>query len=197
MRRLLVTALLGCGAIIGSLTLPVAANAASNMPQMDFSNPLNLAQVVWLVIILIALYFILAKWALPGVGEVLADRAHRIQVDLDAAHKAKAEADAAIAELHAAIKAARDEAQAEVTKATEAAKAEAARQADALARKLDEQLAHAEAEIASARAAAMPAIRPIATETAVLLVARLTGNAPDEARLGHGIQDALAARGLA
>ena len=197
MRRLFAFVLLGWGATLGSLILPGAARAASNMPQMDFSNPLNLAQVVWLVIILVALYFILANWALPGVGSVLADRAHRIQVDLDAAHGAKAEADAAIAELHAAIKAARDEAQAEVTKATEMAKAEAARQAEALARKLDEQLAHAEAEIAAARAEALKAIRPIATETAGLLVGRLTGQAPDQGRLSGGIQNAMAARGLA
>jgi F-type H+-transporting ATPase subunit b len=197
MRRLFATVSLLCAVTLGSLIVPGAALAGSNMPQMDFSNPLNLAQVVWLVIILVALYFILANWALPGVGAVLADRAHRIQVDLDAAHAAKVEADAAIAELHAAIKTARDEAQAEVTKATEAAKADAARQAEALSRKLDEQLARAEADIASARTEAMAAIRPIATETAVLLVGRLTGNVADEGRLGRGIQDALAARGLA
>jgi F-type H+-transporting ATPase subunit b len=197
MRRLLATASLGCAAAVGSLILPGAARASSNMPQMDFSNPLNLSQVVWLVIILVALYFILANWALPGVGSVLADRANRIQVDLDAAHTAKAAADAAIAELQAAIKSARDEALAEVTKATEAAKADAAREAEALTRRLDEQLARAEAEIAAARTEAMTAIRPIATETALLLVARLTGNAPDEGRLGGGIQDAMAARGLA
>jgi F-type H+-transporting ATPase subunit b len=197
MRRLSATALLGCAATLGSLLLPGAARASSNMPQMDFSNPLNLAQVVWLVIILVALYFILANWALPRVGSVLADRAHRIQIDLDAAHGAKAAADAAIAELQAAIKAARDEAMAEVTKATEAAKAEAARQAQALTRKLDEQLALAEAEIGAARTEAMTAIRPIATETAALLLGRLTGAASDDGRLGSSIQDAMAARGLA
>ena len=197
MRRLPASGLLGCGAILGSLILPGAAHAASNLPQMDFSNPLNLAQVVWLVIILVALYFILARWALPGVGAVLADRAHRIQVDLDAAHRAKTEADAAIAELQAAIKTARDEAQAEVSRATETAKAEAARQAETLARKLDEQLARAEAEIAAARTEAMTSIRPIATETAALLVGRLTGGALELGRIDHGIQDALAARGLA
>jgi F-type H+-transporting ATPase subunit b len=150
-----------------------------------------------LVIILVVLYFILSRWALPGVGAILADRAQRIQRDLDAAHDAKAEADAAVAELQAAIKAARDGAQAEINKATEAAKAEAARQAAELARKLDAQLEKAEAEIAAARAEAMTAIRPIASETASLLLARLTGAAPDEARLARGIQDALAARGLA
>ena len=197
MRRLLAALLPSCGAILGSLILPGAAQAGSNMPQMDFSNPLNLAQVVWLVIILIVLYFILAKWALPGVGVVLADRADRIQADLNAARLAKAEADTAIAELQAAIKAARDEAQAQVTQATDAAKAEAGRQSEALARKLDEQLARAEAEIASARAEAMTAIRPIATETAALLLDRLTGNPPDGGRLDRGIADALAARGMA
>lgn len=197
MRRLLATASLCCGVTLGSLTLPGAAHAASNMPQMDFSNPLNASQVVWLVIILVVLYFILARWALPGVGAVLADRAHRIQSDLDAAHAAKAEADAAVAELHAAIRSARDAAQAEVAQATDAAKAEAARQAAELAGILDARLEKAEAEIAAARTAAMAAIRPIAAETAGLLLARLTGAAPDQARLDQGIQDALAARGLA
>ncbi len=43
----------------------------------------------------------------------------------------------------------------------------------------------------------MKAIRPIATETAALLLARLTGAAPDQARIGRTIQDALAARGMA
>jgi F-type H+-transporting ATPase subunit b len=197
MRRLLATASLCCGVILGSFTLPGAARASSNMPQMDFSNPLNASQVVWLAIILVALYFILANWALPGVGAVLEDRARRIQTDLDAAHAAKAEADAAVAELQAAIKSARDEAQAEITKATEAAKAAAARQAEELAHKLDAQLEQAETEIAAARTEAMKAIRPIATETAALLLARLTGAAPDQARIGRTIQDALAARGMA
>ena len=59
------------------------------------------------------------------------------------------------------------------------------------------QLAHAEAEIAAARAEALKAIRPIATETAGLLVGRLTGQAPDQGRLSGGIQNAMAARGLA
>ncbi|MBW4022535.1 MAG: F0F1 ATP synthase subunit B' [Proteobacteria bacterium] len=196
MRRLLAIASLACGAAIGSLTLSGAAHAASSMPQMDFSNPLNLSQVVWLVIILVVLYFILANWALPGVGAILAERAQRIQTDLDAAHAAKAEADAAVAELQAAIRSAREEATAELARATDAAKADAAHQAEELARTLDERLARAEADIAAARAEAMKAIRPIATETANLLIGRLTG-AADEARVGRGIDAALSARGMA
>ncbi len=196
MRRLFTTASLSSGVALGLLAQADAARAASNMPQMDFSNPLNGSQVVWLVIILVVLYFVLSRWALPGVGAVLADRDQRIQRDLDAAHAAKMEADAAVAEVHAAIKSARDEANAQIARATEAAKAAAAEQAAALSSKLDAQLEKAEAEIAAARAEAMTAIRPIASETAALLMARLTGGAPDEVRLTQGIQAALATRGL-
>lgn len=197
MSRLFTTTSLTSAVALGLLAQAGAAHAASNMPQMDFSNPLNGSQVVWLLIILVVLYLILARWALPGVGAVLADRSQRIQRDLDAAHAAKVEADAAVAELHAAIKSARDEANAEVARATEAAKAAAAAQAAELSAKLDAQLRQAEAEIAAARIQAMTAIRPIASETAALLMARLTGQALDEGKLKQGIQDALAARGLA
>ncbi|GAB0115368.1 hypothetical protein AcidC75_28920 [Acidisoma sp. C75] len=177
--------------------MPGAAYAGSNMPQMDFSNPLNGSQVVWLVILLVVLYLILSRWALPGVGSILADRAQRIQVDLDAAHAAKVEADAAVAELQAAIRSARDEANAAVAQATEAAKAQAAAQAAELAAKLETRLAEAEAEIAAARAQAMAAIRPIAAETAGVLMARLTGAAANDAALSRGVENALSARGLA
>ncbi|MCB8880364.1 F0F1 ATP synthase subunit B [Acidisoma cellulosilytica] len=197
MSRLFTTASLTSGVALGLLAQAGAAHASSNMPQMDFSNPLNGSQVVWLVIILVVLYLILSRWALPGVGAVLATRSQRIQRDLDAAHAAKVEADAAVAELHAAIKSARDEANAEVARATEAAKAAAAEQAAALSARLDVQLEKAEAEIAAARHQALTAIRPIARETAALLMTRLTGQALDEAQLNQGIHDALAARGLA
>lgn len=197
MHRLFATAPRAFGAMLVGLTWAGTAHAESNMPQMDFSNPLNGSQVVWLVILLVVLYLILARWALPGVGGILADRAQRIQGDLDAAHASKVEADAAVAELHEAIRSARDEANAEVTRATEVAKAQAAAQAAALSARLDAKLEKAEAEIAAARTQAMTAIRPIATETAAVLMARLTGTTVDDAQLARGIDGALAIRGLA
>jgi F-type H+-transporting ATPase subunit b len=172
-------------------------SGGSKMPQMDFTNPLTGSQVVWLVIIMVALYFILARWALPGVGAVLADRANGIAADLNAAHAAKAQADVAIAELHDAIKTARDAAQTEINQAIDGAKAEAAKEAAAVSAKLDAQLAEAEKQIAAARSSAMAAIRPVAAEVSSLLLARLTGSAADEALLGRGIDAALAARGQA
>lgn len=197
MRRLITSAPLACGAMFGGLLWAGSAHAESNMPQMDFSNPLNGSQVVWLVILLIVLYLILSRWALPGVGGILADRQTRIQGDLDAAHAAKVEADAAAAELHEAIRTARDEANAQIAKATADAKAQAEKQAAELATRLDAKLDQAEAEIADARTRALAAIRPIASETAQVLMARLAGGAVDPAVLNRGVEDALAARGLA
>jgi F-type H+-transporting ATPase subunit b len=186
------------GLFLSVLSLPSLALAqeegGKTMPQMDFKNPLTGSQVVWLVIIIVALYFILSRWALPAVGEVLADRAKRIETDLEAARLSKAEADRAVAELSAAMKSAREGAHAEIAEAVAQAKAAAEIEAKASAAKLEARLEQAEAQIAAARTAAMGAIKPVATETAKLLLARLTGTAPDDAALGQGIDAALAAR---
>ena len=72
------------------------------MPQLDFSNPLIIAQIVWLLIIFGLLYFVLSNYALPRVESVLEERARRIASDLEAAQAMKAEADAAMAAHRAA-----------------------------------------------------------------------------------------------
>jgi F-type H+-transporting ATPase subunit b len=182
-------------AVIFALTMaPAAALADGTMPQMDFKNPLTTSQVVWMVIILLALYFILSRWGLPQIGAVLEDRAATIARDLDAARAAKAEADKAVAELNETMKKARAAAQAEVAKAESAAKAKALADAKALAAKLDAQLAYSEKLIADARAEALAAIKPVAAAAAVEMLSRLTGKSPDEAALDPEIDSALATR---
>ena len=47
------------------------------MPQLDFANPLTIAQIVWLAIIFFTLYLLLSRWALPQVAEVLEVRLRR------------------------------------------------------------------------------------------------------------------------
>lgn len=44
------------------------------MPQLDFGNPLMIAQIVWLLIIFGLLYFALSNYALPRVESVLEAR---------------------------------------------------------------------------------------------------------------------------
>lgn len=186
MRRIAVVAL-------ALLTLPAAA-MAEGMPQLDFKNPLTISQVVWLAIIFAILYQLLAHWALPQVAAVLEARAEAISRDLEAARQAKAESDAAVASLTVATQQAQAAAQAEIASAVAAAKQVTASQSAELHARLDAQLAEAEQRIDAARTAAMGALRQVATETAAVMVARLTGQPAAAATLEAAVNDALAAR---
>jgi F-type H+-transporting ATPase subunit b len=170
------------------------AEETKGMPQLDFANPLTISQIVWLVIIFFTLYLLLSKWALPQVASVLEARAARIAGDLDAAKIAKAQADAAVAELMAATQKAQTEAQAEVNTAAEAAKADAAQKAAVAAARLDGQLALAEERISAARTAAMGALREVAAATTADVVTRLTGAAVTNETIENAVDRALAAR---
>jgi len=175
-------------------SVATAAEKASGMPQLDFANPLTIAQVVWGAIILGVLYLLLSRWALPQVGAVLEQRANRIQGDLAAAHIAKTSADAAVAELTAAIRQAQGSAQAEVAAAVAAANEAAAIQAATLNARLASQLAAAEQRIAAARASAVGALRDVATDTAAAVVTRLIGTAPSASAVDQAVDAALATR---
>jgi len=182
-------------ALAAGLSLcPAIAMAASSMPQMDFSNPLTTSQVVWMAIILVALYLLLARWGLPEMGKILEHRAATIEADLTAARAAKAEADKAVAELNKTMKAARAAAQAQIAAAVAEAKAKALADSQALAAKLAAQLEDSETQITAARTAALAAIKPVAADAATEILARLTGQKPDAAVLTPEIDAAYAAQ---
>lgn len=162
------------------------------MPQLDFSNPLTIAQVVWMAIIFGLLYYILARYMLPQVAEVVDGRAHRITADLDSARAAKAQSDTAIAEITAAGQRANTEAQAAIGSAIAKAKAEALEQSRAADNRLSGQLVEAERRIAEARRSAMGALREVARDTASAVVTRLTGQAPDAAAVESAVGTAMA-----
>ncbi|WP_428488276.1 F0F1 ATP synthase subunit B' [Rhodopila sp.] len=183
------------GLLGGLLMLPAAA-MAQGMPQLDFNSPLTISQVVWGAIIFVVLYLLLSRQGLPLVASVLEERAAHIGSDLESAHAARTRADAGIGEATAATAKARAESQAAINAALNEAKQAAAAQSEALNARLDVRLHEAEAQIAQARTAALGALRQVATDTAVSVVTRLTGAAPDNARLDTAIGTALSARGL-
>ena len=184
----------GAAAAAMTATASAPALAAGGMPQLDFANPLTSSQVIWLLIIFVALYLMLDKWALPQVASVLDMRAGAIAADLDAARKAKAEADAAVAELTKATREAHAGAQAEIAKAIEDSKLAADKQSAALNARLEAHIASAEHRIAEARASAMGALEQVAGETARDVVTRLTGAAIDAATVNRAVAAAIAAR---
>jgi F-type H+-transporting ATPase subunit b len=166
------------------------------MPQLDFSNPLIISQIVWLLIIFGLLYYVLSVYALPRVEGVLEDRRRRIEGDLEAARAAKAEADAAMAAHRESTAKARAEAQAAIAGALQQSQAEAQARSDELAARLARQIEEADARIAAARDAAMGAIRQVATDTTGALIARL-GVQASPAAVNAAVDRAVAARGQA
>jgi F-type H+-transporting ATPase subunit b len=181
--------------VTGLLLLPATA-MAEGMPQLDLANPLTTSQVVWGAIIFIVLYILVSRIALPKVAEVLEERATHIARDLESAQQAKDRADTGMREAETATAKARAEAQAAINAALDDAKQGAASQAAALNERLEKQLRDAEAQINAARAAAMRALRQVATDTAETVVARLTNVPADRQRLDGAIRAAMAARGV-
>jgi F-type H+-transporting ATPase subunit b len=179
--------------LVGLLAMPAAAMAAG-MPQLDFANPLTLAQVWWGAIIFVVFLLLCWRWGLPQVANVLEHRAASIAADLDKARAAKEAADRSAAEMAQGIARARAEAQNSINAALDAAKKEAAAQAAELNARLETQLKEAEERIHAARQSAMRALREVATETADTIVARLTGMPPEQGRLERAVGAVLAAR---
>jgi len=180
-------------ALLAALVLPAAARA-QGMPQLDFANPLTTSQVLWGAVIFAILYVLLSRVALPRVATVIDQRARHIASDLETAQASKARADEAAKQVAEATARARAQAQGSINAALDAAKQESAGRIAALNQLLEHQLHEAEAQIGAARTAALRALREVATDTAATVISRLTGAAPDQARLDTAIGAALAAR---
>ncbi len=151
------------------------AASAPGMPQLDFSTWGN--QIFWLVLALLATYFILSRVALPRIGAVLAERQGTITNDIAAAEDLKARAIEAEAAYDKALIDARAEAQLIVTKA----RADIQGDLDAAIAKADAEIAAKSAEsekaIADIRASALENVKEVAKDTAQEIVAALGGTA--------------------
>ena len=146
------------------------------MPQFD---PANFApQLAWLAVIFAILYFGVVRLTLPKVGRVVDDRTTRVDGDIAAAAKAKAEADAMTAAYERDIAAAKASAQSSVAASHEGSMREVAGKLAALNADLDAQTQAAEAAIAERRDSAMSDIDKLARSMGADIAARLLGSAP-------------------
>jgi F-type H+-transporting ATPase subunit b len=158
------------------------------MPQLDTSAwP---PQLFWLAVTFIALYFIISRLVIPGVGGAIAARKERISGDLAAAQKFKAETDDAIKAYEAALAAAKARAQTIMHEAQ--AKLES--EVEAHNRKLDADLsakiAEAEKSIASAKRKALGEVKTVAADIAGQIVSQLTGARVTKANLAAAVAKA-------
>ncbi|WP_299138496.1 F0F1 ATP synthase subunit B' [uncultured Tateyamaria sp.] len=157
----------------------VAVGAPPGMPQLDIGTFDN--QVFWLLITLVAIYFVLSRVALPRIAAILAERQGTITNDIAAAEDLKAKAEAAEAAYDKALADARAEAQriAGETKAAIQADLDVAiEKADA---DIAAKAAESEKAIAEIRAGAMDAVAEVAKDTAQEIVAAMGGKADAKA----------------
>lgn len=160
-------------------TNSTAEAAAPGMPQLDFSTFGN--QIFWLLVALVAIYFVLSRVALPRIAAILAERSGTITNDLAAAEDLKAKA----VEAEQAYEKALADARAEAQNIANATRAEIQADLDVAIAKADAEIAAKAAEgesaIAEIRAGAVAAVESVAKDTAGEIVAALGGKADAKA----------------
>lgn len=162
------------------------------MPQLDPAG--FIPQLFWLGVTFIVLYILMRWIAVPQVGRVIEARRERLESDLGRAGELRSEAEGVLAAYEKALAMARTEAQATIRQITEKMAAEAAGRQRQLAAALADKIAEAEQRVAASKEAALADIRGIAAEVGGAMVEKLTGAAPDAARIAAAVDGALAAR---
>lgn len=143
------------------------------MPQLDFTT--YLPQLFWLAVAFILLYVVMAKKALPRVGEVLEERQNRIDGDLEQAENFRKESEKLEEALEKLTAEARAKALAHLQAERENVQAVLDKKQAAMAQSLEERLGEAEGHIAKAKSQALKSVEDIATEACVSIVAVVSG----------------------
>lgn len=149
------------------------AQGSGGLPQFD--KTWWGGQIVWLALIFLVLYIVLAKGLLPRLGKTIDEREGKISGDIADARRLKQEAEAQAALAEAELAEARSKAHKTAADAKAKAAANASERQAAEEAKLNARLATAEAEIRAARDQAMGNVSTIAVETAQAIVEKLTG----------------------
>jgi F-type H+-transporting ATPase subunit b len=149
-----------------------------------------LSQIIWLVIIFGALYWLMSRVALPRVEGILDARKHRLSKDLDDAALMQQQAKQAGENYDRTLAEARARAQALAQEQHDKLHAESEAKRHALESDLNAKLAAAEQQIEDTRRRAMSNVATIAEDAAVALVDHLTGRTPDRQAISAAVAKA-------
>ena len=158
------------------------------MPQFDLST--FSPQIVWLVITFGILYLVMARSALPKVGNILQEREVRIAEDLEQAEKLREESRTVEAAYQKALTEARAEAGKILNDARTAIVADIDAQKADLDAKLAEKSVVAQSDIRAAKDAALNELESVAQEAASAIVTKLIGETPDGKTVNAAIDTA-------
>ncbi len=160
-------------------------------PFPPFNKETFASQMFWLVIFFVALYVIIARFAIPRLGGIIDARKDRVDGDLAEAKRLKDQSDAALTGYEKSLADARARAQAMASETRDKLGAEADATRKKLETELNARLAKAEETIAATKTTAMTNVQGIAIDTASAIVERLTGTAPAGSAVQAAVADAL------
>ena len=160
------------------------------MPQLELLD--FVPQLIWLVVTFTALYFIMARVALPRIATVLEERRDRIASDLDQAEQLKQQTERAIAAYEQALAEARAKALGLAQETREALAAEVEAKKAQAEKLISEKTAQAEQRIAEAKSEALTHVNEVAGEVAQAIVARLIGAKTTKAEVNQAVAKTMA-----
>lgn len=163
------------------------------MPQFD--PAVFVPQIIWLIITFGVFYFLMSRFVLPKIGDVLEDREERIADDLDQAQQLSQEA----ASVQDTFEGSLTEARAESMQTIAAARADAQAQIDAEMAKLEDALTaqaeKAEARIAKETASALGELEAVATDACHDILSKLVNTQIDSAAIKAAVKSEISGRG--
>ncbi len=162
---------------------------SAGMPQLDVSTYSN--QIFWLVLSLVAVYFLFARIAIPRIRGTLEQRGQTIQRDLDRAAEMKMKAE----EAEEAYKQALIDARAKAHEISEKTKADIQADLDAASAEADAEIAKqataSSKRIAKLQKDAEASVKDIATDVAKSLVDAIAPGAGDDKALASAVAKVL------
>ncbi|HET7316532.1 MAG TPA: ATPase [Sphingomicrobium sp.] len=161
------------------------------MPQLYQLPTVVWSQFLWLAVALGFIFFVIAKGMVPKIQATVEGREQKISADLEAAQKAREEAEATEGDYRKQMDASR----AEAMKLAQAAKQEGAREAEERTRAIDaeigDKIAKAEADIRKSLEEAKSELDSMAVEATREMYAKLTGKAVPAADATRAVRTVL------
>ncbi|WP_085441337.1 F0F1 ATP synthase subunit B [Magnetofaba australis] len=152
--------------------------SGGGLPQFDSSS--FSSQMFWVIVSFVALLFLLRKYVVPAVNDVLDARAKRISDEIEAAENSRKEAERLLEEHRTQLA----EARANINQMMEQAQKDATANREKAMAELDADLSKkkdaAMAEIDTARKKAMSEIRGVAVDVAMEVAEKLIAKSVDK-----------------
>ncbi len=177
------------GAADAAQAVAAHGDGAPGMPQLDFSTFPN--QIFWLVLTLLAIFFVLSKIALPRISAVIAERQGTLTNDLAAAEDLKRQAAEAEESYNTALANARAEAQKIAQETRDEIQAQLQVEIDKADAQIAARASEGEARIAEIEAGALATAEEVARDVAAEIVRAL---APGQDVDAEAVSAAVTAR---